>query len=174
MERKIPTAIYNAFDTLSQRWYHAETQGARDEIGKLTNEIRDNNYIIKDCTEEANHQLYLNGIQFARHNIKIKNFSANDFMKVVTKINNGIALSTADYAISGIYWLFSVNNDGKWDYKRLNSDKEHREMAPDWWSEQGYFMYNGEIISDDDFGNINYGYLGTILGLSPETLYLIY
>jgi len=32
-------------------------------------------------------------------------------------------------------------------------------------------MMNGKLISAADFGNINYGYTGTILGLSPETLY---
>lgn len=37
--------------------------------------------------------------------------------------------------------------------------------------EETYFMMYGKLISFADFGNINYGYTGTALGLSPKTLY---
>ena len=143
----------------------------REDIDKTNTNT--NNYAMMTLKKgnKYNSAPYLNGLQFARHNIDNEKFSVNDFMKVVAKINNGAVLSTADYALSGIYWFFSVDNDGKWDYKRLNDDDKHRKMAPNWWPEQNYFMYYGKIIADDDFGNINYGYLGTILGLSPETLY---
>lgn len=63
---------------------------------------------------------------------------------------------------AGLEWYKLVDNDCKWDYKKNPAN---------WMPEEGYFMFYGQIISLADFGNINYGYTGTVLGLSPETLY---
>ena len=38
--------------------------------------------------------------------------------------------------------------------------------------DEKYFMYHGRLISFANFGNLNYGYTGTVLGIEPETLYI--
>lgn len=34
-----------------------------------------------------------------------------------------------------------------------------------------FFVYNGEVMDSATLGNVTYGYLGTYLGFSEETLY---
>ncbi len=133
---EISEEIYKAMDVLSQRWYYADTENARDEIHNLAENVRKCGYKLEDCTEEANAQLRKN----AR---KIKLLKGN--------------LATA-----GLFWFGQVDKEKEWDYKVSGAD---------WLTNKDCFLYHGQIISAADFGNINYGYTGTILGLSPETLY---
>ena len=144
-ERKISTEVYNAFDTLSQRWYYADTEEAREEISALAQKIRDNGYKITDCSEQANQELWKNGQDI--YNLSL-------YYSRVTM---------------GYLWYTYVKNNGEWDYKVHLKETDKKKV--DWMPAEGYFLYYGNIISAADFGNINYGYTGTLLGLTPETLY---
>ncbi len=142
-EGKISYEIYKAMDILSQRWFYADTTGAREEIGNMAKSVRYNGYKVKDCTEDANKQLRDNA------------------QEIIDYLDNKM-VTIADYPFLGMEWYKKVRVDGIWDYKSKGAD---------WIPKQKYFMYHGQIINDNDFGNINYGYTGTILGILPETLY---
>lgn len=60
-------------------------------------------------------------------------------------------------------WKTKVMAGGCWDYK-INPDKK-------WMPETGIFIMYGELISLADFGNVNYGYTGTIIGFGEVSLY---
>lgn len=36
----------------------------------------------------------------------------------------------------------------------------------------GEFLYNGKVTTAEDFGNINYGFIGSLLGFEEEILYM--
>ncbi len=138
--------VYDILVDLTNRYYQAATQAGRDEIHNLAEQFRNNNYKYQDLTKDANAQLWQNG-------------QAIYLMK-----NAGFSISTdaAALAGTGVVWYNLVDNQKEWDYKK--------NPAP-WMPKEEYFMMYGKLISFADFGNINYGYTGTILGLSPETLY---
>ncbi|MBR0276966.1 MAG: hypothetical protein IJQ50_00700, partial [Clostridia bacterium] len=154
--------VYNAFDKLSRRWYYADTERARDQLSNLAQDVRNNNYEIKDLTAEANEQLWENGIS-----IKAKDFIGNGLSSMVTAFGNiiiGLAIDPSAYGLLGYDWFDKVHGGGAWDYKT-------KEKKADWLPDEKYFFYHDEIIDKEAFGNLNYGYTGTILGLDPETLY---
>lgn len=66
----------------------------------------------------------------------------------------------AYYAWVG-YWLEKVREGGEWDYKLALG-----------WNKWYKVVINGKVdyIQGQDIGNINYGYTGTHIGLSPTTL----
>lgn len=138
--------VYDILMDLTDRYYQAETQAGRDEIHNLAEQFRNNDYKYQDLTNEANSQLWENG------------------QKIYLMRNAGINISTNTIALAGtgLKWYSLVDNDKEWDYK---------ENPAPWMSKEEYFMMYGKLISFADFGNINYGYTGTILGLSPKTLY---
>jgi Bacterial toxin 44 len=50
-----------------------------------------------------------------------------------------------------------VKPGGPWDYKR---NAENR----------GFYFFNGQLVSAEEFGNLNYGYSGTAFGIGKDTL----
>ena len=131
---------------LTERWYDAKTPEAKAEIHELAEAFRRNDYRYEDCTDVANAQLYANAESLS-----------DKFKKESKTFSNLIS-----YACVGYYWYTLVNTNGEWDYK-VN--------PTEWMPDCGYFVYGGDIISLADYGNLNYGYTGTVLGLSPQTLY---
>jgi len=138
--------VYDILVDLGNRWENAKTDAARDEIHNLAEQFRNNNYKYQDLSNEANAQLWENG------------------QKMYLMRNAGFDMLTDTIALAGtgLKWYSLVDNDKLWDYK---------ERPALWMPKEEYFMMYGKLISFADFGNINYGYTGTVLGLSPETLY---
>ena len=138
--------VYNILVDLGNRWENAKTDAARDEIHNLAEQFRNNNYKYQDLSNEANAQLWENG------------------QKIYLMRNAGLNISTNTIALAGtgLKWYSLVDNNKEWDYKKRPAS---------WMPEEKYFMMHGKLISFADFGNINYGYTGTALGLSPKTLY---
>ncbi len=163
-ERKISTEVYNAFDILSQRWYYAETEEAREEIGDLAGKIRDNGYKIDDCTKVANQELWNNAQEIYNVLLNEKDDIADKVLYLLKKKLEPFSSAASDISKNAIKWLIRVYNNGKWDYKST-------EVHTEWMPETRYFMYYGEVIDAAAFGNINFGYTGTLLGIDAETLY---
>lgn len=59
---------------------------------------------------------------------------------------------------------------GPWDYKVPARWKQEFGNEISKYDEP--FIWNGYIITPEIFGNINYGYVGTAMGLPPEVLYM--
>lgn len=57
----------------------------------------------------------------------------------------------------------------EWDYKRQT--QWERDINVPYLGVTGEFMYNGEITTAEDFGNIHYGYVGKSMGFTDEILY---
>jgi Bacterial toxin 44 len=36
---------------------------------------------------------------------------------------------------------------------------------------RGFYFFNGQLVSSEAFGNLNYGYTGTAFGFGPDILY---
>ncbi len=135
--------VYNILIDLTDRWEKAETAAAKAEIHGLAEAFRTNQYQYEDLTEQANQQLWENG----------------QLVKSMLDEKSGIV----NLAKVGIAWYNLVENNAVWDYK-----KQPAKWMP---TNQNYFMFYDKLISFADYGNINYGYTGTILGLSPKTIY---
>ena len=140
---KLSKSIYDAFNIMSKRWFKQQTVEGRKEVAALAQKVRDNKYIVKDCSTDANSQLW------------------NNAQSMVSEIKLDVA-SIVKKGLKGLDWYGLVKPNGEWDYK-VNK--------PSWMPDTGYFEFYGEIISAADFGNLNYGYTGTVLGISPESLY---
>ncbi len=93
---EISEEIYKAMDVLSQRWYYADTENARDEIHNLAENVRKCGYKLKDCTEEANAQLIYNA-------------------RVIKSIKERLATA-------GLFWFGQVDKEKEWDYKVSGAD----------------------------------------------------
>ena len=139
--------VYDILIDLTNRWINAETQAAKNEIHGLAEQFRNNNYAYQDLSLEAAMQLYENG----------------QMIDNMTSINTTAAGHLFILGAAGLKWYALVDNNGIWDYKVKPASWMPRDMT--------YFMFGGRLISFADFGNINYGYTGTVLGLSPEMLY---
>ena len=163
-EKKISTEVYNAFDTLSQKWYYANTAEAREEISAIAQKVRDNGYKIDDCTKVANQELWNNAQEIYNVLLNEKDDIADKVLYLLKKKVEPFSSAVSDISENAIKWLIRVYKNGKWDYKST-------EVHTEWMPETRYFMYYGEIIDAAAFGNINFGYTGTTLGIDAETLY---
>ncbi|MBQ3055516.1 MAG: hypothetical protein IJC88_05365, partial [Oscillospiraceae bacterium] len=134
--------VYKLLLDLTSRWNSATTEEGKREIHNLAETFRRNNYRYQDWTLTAYNQLLDNA---------------------QTIIDTVFHNSHAGYLIAGLDWYSLVKNYGEWDYKK----------NPASWMpiEDGYFVMFGQVISFADFGNINYGFTGTVLGLNSVTLY---
>ena len=68
------------------------------------------------------------------------------------------------------YFKDQVNHKQEWDYKR--EEIWEQEFDVPYLGTQGKFIFNGEVITTEDFGNIHYGYVGKAMGFSDELLYM--
>ena len=142
---KLSQDVYNLLVDLGNRWANAKTEAAKDEIHNLAEQFRNNGYRYQDLSAEANNQLWANGNEM-KEKMKFLPYSGPSAL-----------------ALAGAMWYDYVDNNGKWDYK----------VKPASWmpKKEEYFVMYGKLISRADFGNINYGYTGTALGIMPTTLY---
>ena len=161
---KISAELYNAFDILSQRWFYVITPRARGEIEDLTKAVRANGYKIKDCTKEANIELWNNGQEIYNVLLNENDAQTTKALYLLKQWLNPFSSAIGDVSTNALKWLIRVYKNGKWDYKS-------KEVETKWLPNTKYFMYYGEIINAAAFGNINFGYTGTLLGIEPETLY---
>lgn len=65
-------------------------------------------------------------------------------------------------ATMAIDWEAKVLSRGDWDYK-VN--------PAGWMPAEGIFLLYGQLITTADYGNINYGYTGTIIGFGEKSLF---
>lgn len=76
----------------------------------------------------------------------------------------------------GLSWFKSkVNHRAAWDIKLQGAWDEQVGETFDIKDENGNFrkfIYNGEVISAEELGNITYGYWGTATNYGPELLYI--
>ncbi len=77
---------------------------------------------------------------------------------------------TAPDIIEMAYFINNVREGGPWDYKIPARWKQEFGNEISRYDEP--FIWNGYIITPEIFGNINYGYVGTAMGLPPEVLYM--
>ncbi len=68
------------------------------------------------------------------------------------------------------YFYQKEKSKGDWDYK-LEKNWERDIDAP-FLGATGQFLYNGEITTAEDFGNIHYAIIGSQMGYSPTLLYI--
>lgn len=68
------------------------------------------------------------------------------------------------------YFKNQVNHKQEWDYKR--EEIWEKEFDVPYLKNNGKFIFNGEVIDAEDFGNIHYGYVGKAMGFSDELLYM--
>ena len=62
-------------------------------------------------------------------------------------------------------WFYNqVTHHAPMDYKQ-------KERRPWWAFDNAEFYFRGKMISLEEYGNINYGYVGTALGISDWVLY---
>ncbi len=73
-------------------------------------------------------------------------------------------------AVSNSYFYMKVKSGGAWDYKI--KDNWERDLDVPYLGNRGLFMYNGKLTTAEDFGNINYGYVGSAMGYLPTILYM--
>jgi len=77
--------------------------------------------------------------------------------------NNAASVKQTDSSLKNagraIKWGNNVRFWGKWDYKNLDDGRD-----------DGY-IFEGQIVTPEEFGNINFGYTGTALGLSRQTIH---
>ena len=96
-----------------------------------------------------------------------------------TRQLKGVLIANAYEIISDKEWFggetmalsfyHAVNTKGPWDYKLEESwNRSIRVPFP----KQNKFVFNGNLITAEDFGNINYGFTGTAAGFSPEILFM--
>lgn len=92
---------------------------------------------------------------------------------------NKVLITNASKALT----IKKVNPFGSMDYfyqneKETGSPWDYKSAGP-WKADIGVpylgrdkpFVFNGYVITAEDFGNIHYGYVGYMLGFSPEVLY---
>ncbi len=68
------------------------------------------------------------------------------------------------------YFKNQVNHKQEWDYKW--EEIWEKEFDVPYLGVKGKFIFNGEVITTEDFGNIHYGYVGKAMGFSDELLYM--
>lgn len=72
------------------------------------------------------------------------------------------------------YFYGQVASGHPWDIKLKENWEERFEesgIVAQYYSQQFKIVYNGNIINAENLGNITYGYFGTAMGFSSETLY---
>ena len=136
--------VYLILVDLGKRWEAMQTQEGKDEVHNLAESFRKNNYQYEDYTYTIDTHL--------KENVEYL-FSYFDDCNLMECVSG--------YAHAGLDWFKKVKPNGDWDYKAISVD----------WMNQDYFLYNSELISKSDLGNINYGYTGNALSLSDVTLY---
>lgn len=76
----------------------------------------------------------------------------------------------SSYVDSLTYFKNKENHKAEWDYKR--EDNWERDIKVPYLETSGKFIYNGEVTTAEDFGNIHYDYVGKAMGFSNTLLYV--
>ena len=62
------------------------------------------------------------------------------------------------------------NHKAPWDYKEM--DRWNEDINAEYPGLHGKFIFRGEVIDAEIFGNLHYGNVGTAMGFEPELLYV--
>lgn len=98
-----------------------------------------------------------------------------DYTKQLNKVlqeNTNIAkkYENISYIETGLFFYDVEKSGGIWDYKL--KDNWERDINVPYLGTKGKFLYNGQITTAEDFGNIHYGYVGSSVGF-PSTILFI-
>ncbi len=141
--------VIAALEHLGELWEKASDED-KIKIHEEANKIRDavrNGDPYHDKTAEINELLELNLEEL------------NELLLTNDSINLGNYINTL------LKWVSLVQAKGDWDYK---TDSE---LKLPWFPEYGVCTYNGQYITLETLGNINYGYTGTYLSFSPKSIF---
>lgn len=68
------------------------------------------------------------------------------------------------------YFYRQSHETGEWNYRvATNWD---RDMNVPFLGTDGEFLYHGKVITAEDFGNLNYGFVGAAMGFDPTVLFM--
>lgn len=75
------------------------------------------------------------------------------------------------YSPTGVleYFLKVNGEEGDWNYKNENIWNQYLDVP--YLGVNGKFLWEGIVITAEDLGNINYGFVGTYMGFEEDILY---
>lgn len=111
-----------------------------------TSESTKNNQNLPDYTEALNKVLIKNSAQ-------------------ATVMKNSVSSPS-----SLNYFYEQVKSNGEWDYKV--EENWVRDIDVPYLGVTGEFLYNGQVTTAEEFGNIHYGFIGTHMGYSSTILFM--
>jgi hypothetical protein len=132
---------------------NAETDNERKEIAERAAELRANN----PNTSEKQDRWHVSA------DLSLDYYTVTD---ITDKLNDLMAQEAVEYG--DLYYQFEAMNYLKFYNLVRNGAVYDLKNQPDWQHEQ--FIYNDEVIDKDAPGNINYGYLGKVMGINDNTL----
>ena len=166
----------NGFNISSYRNFDSNmVQGIKNnEISNMTGNVSTvyiNRIWYFDYTNEINQAIKNNINDYINKRIKYS------YPEYIEEYSTWFYVPNIDTYICGevlpvLTWFYEqVKPNAKWDLKvqrrweeMFDNNKIH------YYSQQFKFVYRGQIINSEDLGNINFGYLGSALALSLETM----
>lgn len=131
----------------------------RDSLPNGDSRIDEINKILKEIYESAS--------ESERHVHYSKTYSFYFFGGDVTeKLNNYMRNAASNYSdMHDRYWVENLM-----DFKNLVANKQEMDLKnqPEW--QNSAFIYDGELLSQDALGNINYGYFGKYCNFPDSVL----
>ena len=131
----------------------------RDSLPNGDSRIDEINKMLKEIYESAS--------ESERHVHYSKTYSFYFFGGDVTeKLNNYMRNAASNYSdMRDRYWVENLM-----DFKNLVANKQEMDLKnqPEW--QNSAFIYDGELVSQDALGNINYGYFGKYCNFPDSVL----
>ena len=121
---------------------------------------------IDEIAEELK-EIYESASESERHVHYSKTYSFYLFGGDVTeKLNDYMKTAASNYSdMHDRYWVENLM-----DFKNLVANKQEMDLKnqPEW--QNSAFIYDGEVVSQDALGNINYGYFGKYCNFPDSVL----
>ena len=76
----------------------------------------------------------------------------------------------ADFESELEYFYNSVNSNARWDYKVKK--RWEADIKVPYLGVTGEFIFNGEVITAEDFGNLHFGFIGKAMGFTDKILFM--
>ncbi|MEL7657331.1 MAG: RHS repeat-associated core domain-containing protein, partial [Bacillota bacterium] len=148
-------------------------QGITDsEMNSMTGDVpvkKINGIYYFDYTREINRALKNNIQEFFDHRVK---YSFKEYVSKFGEYTSSYSKYLGDYVTSNLLWFNNqVKPEAKWDVKLEKSWKRVFDTRIKYYSQKFPFLYRGNLINSEDLGNITFGYLGSAMGFSSDTLH---
>ena len=175
--KKIVNSV-KLWDNNTKSYYRAYTCAMKQEIKSsalskmpdsvTVKKIGNINYL--DYTTVINTTLAQNIQDFFNHRLE---FSYDQYIeKFSTKNHIPNLEGYLGYIASDTLWFEQqVESGARWDLKLENRWNEMFNYQITYYSQAFKFIYEGKIITSEDLGNITFGYLGSAMGFSSNTLH---